>query len=549
MYNRAVTRDAVGAGLVALLALALYLPGLGTEILRHPLEAKYALVAREMLEGGPWLVPHVYGEIFPDKPPLYFWAVAGLGWRAGGRIDEVTARLPAAAAALAGVLAVWALGRALFSARVGLLAGAALATSNLYFWYARQGHMDQFLTAFVALACLGLWRRFEAGTARAAAAWAAVAYAAMALGVLSKGLIGLAVPLLAGAGYLAATGPLRRVPARLGLAPGLPVFLLVVLAWFGPAVAEYGAGYFYEAAIRQHFARYARTWSHAGPWYYYFGEFPVGFLPWVLFLPGALVLAWRARAQDGPAPGQQPVLFPLAWFVTGFVFFSLSSGKRGPYLLPIYPAAALLIGWLWDRALGNPRRSPWVGVPLGAVCGVAVALAGVVLLVPHRFVPGHRIDTLLPVDPRALAGTVALLVAGATLVWLLGRRGHAAATFGTLVVVQVGLLLAVASVRAVRYESDFPVRAFAARVRAAVPPGEPVYSLFETYNNVVAFYLGRPLRPLSGADALAEVRRHGQPIFVLVGPGGAPDGEPALPLAQATLERRHLLTLVRLEPR
>jgi 4-amino-4-deoxy-L-arabinose transferase-like glycosyltransferase len=544
-----VTRDGLGVGLLAGLTLALYLPGLGAEVLRHPLEAKYALVAREMLAGGPLLVPHIYGEIFPDKPPLYFWAVAGLGWLTGGRVDEVTARLPAVAAGLAGVLLVALLGRALFSARAGLLAGAALASSNLYFWYARQGHLDQFLTAFVALAGLGLWRRFDAKTPRAAAGWTALAYGAMALGVLSKGLIALAVPLLAGAGYLAAVGPLRRVPARLGLAGGLPVFLAVLLAWFGPAVAHYGTGYLYEAAIHQHFARYARTWSHPGPWYYYLGEFPVGFLPWVVFLPGALVLAWRTRSRAPGDPGRDPVLFPLVWFVTGFLFFSFSSGKRGPYLLPIYPAAALLVGWLWDGALDRARRSAWVGIPLGLACALAVALAGALLVVPRRLIPGRRIDTLVPADAATLAGAVALLLAGAALLWLLWHRGRAAATFAVLLAVQVALLLAVASVRAHRYEADFPVRAFAARVRAAVPPGQPVYSLFEEYNNIVAVYLERPLRPLPDAAGLAAVRRPGQPLFVLVGPEGGPDGERSRPVATATMERTRPLTLLRLDPR
>jgi 4-amino-4-deoxy-L-arabinose transferase-like glycosyltransferase len=547
-----VARDGASAALLVALGLALYLPGLGTEVLRHPLEAKYALVAREMLAGGPLLVPHIYGEIFPDKPPLYFWAVAGLGRLTGG-VDEVTARLPAVAAGLAGVLFTAALGHALFSARAGLLAGAALATSNLYFWYARQGHLDQFLTAFVALACLGLWRRLEATTGRAEAGWTAVAYGAMALGVLSKGLIALAVPLLAGAVYLAAVGPLRRVPGRLGLAGGVPVFLAIVLAWFGPAVLHYGAGYLYEAAIHQHFSRYANTWSHAGPWYYYLGEFPVGFLPWAVFLPGALVLAWRSRRRS-PAevpgePGRDPVLFPLAWFATGFLFFSLSSGKRGPYLLPIYPAAALLVGWLWDQALDRARHSRWVGIPLGLVCALAVALAVALPVVPRRLLPGHRIDTLLPADPAGLAGAVALLLVGAALLGILWWRGQAAATFAVLLAVQVALLLVVASVRARRYEVDFPVRAFGASVRAAVPPGEPVYSLFEEYNNVVAAYLDRPLHPLPGAAELAAVRHPGRPLFVLVGPGGAPDGEPTRPVAAATMERRQRLTLLRLDPR
>ena len=116
------------------------------------------------------------------------------------------------------------------------------------------------------------------------------------------------------------------MPRRLGLWPGVPVFLAVVLAWFGPAVARHGPGYLHETLVHQHLERYARTWVHAGPWYYYFGEFVAGFLPWSLFVPGALVLAWRTR-REAPAARvgtpSAPHLFPLAWFVAGFVFLSL----------------------------------------------------------------------------------------------------------------------------------------------------------------------------------------------------------------------------------
>ncbi|HEV8674513.1 MAG TPA: glycosyltransferase family 39 protein, partial [Methylomirabilota bacterium] len=126
--------------LVLGLGLALYLPALGVEILRSPLEVKYALVAREMLHGSsPLLVPHLFGVLYPDKPPLYFWVTAAFGWLAGGEVRELTARLPAALAAIAGLLLVYRLGADLFGPRAGLLSACILATANLFFWYARQG--------------------------------------------------------------------------------------------------------------------------------------------------------------------------------------------------------------------------------------------------------------------------------------------------------------------------------------------------------------------------------------------------------------------------
>lgn len=495
-----MTPRLAAAGLLVALGAALYLPGLGAEILRHPLEARYALAAREMVRGGPLLVAHLFGDIYPDKPPLYFWATALLGWLDGGRIGEATARLPAAAAGIAGLLLVARLGADLFGGRAGLLAACVLGTSNLFFWYARQGHPDQFLTAFVTLACLGLWWTLAAPDGHTGWGWTVLAYAAMALGVLSKGLLGLVVPLLAGVTYAVLSGRLRAVPARLRLLPGLGVCLAIVLAWYGPAVLRYGTRYLYETLVHQQMVRYARAWDHAAPWHYYFGEFPAGFFPWVLFLPGALVLGWRAR-RSAPA-----LLFPLGWFVAGFVFYSLSTGKRGAYLLPLYPAAALLVGWLWDRALAaGPRFRP-VAVPIAALSAVAALLALGLAVVPRRLIPGRMVHTMVPADPRQLAAVVLLVLAGAGALWWLWRRGRPAAAFATLVTVQAGLLLAVAIVRAPQYEAEYPVRAFAARVHAAVPAGQPLLSLLHDYDNIVAFYVDRPIAPLPGPSELLAAR-------------------------------------------
>jgi 4-amino-4-deoxy-L-arabinose transferase-like glycosyltransferase len=527
-------------GLLVALGLALYLPGLGREILRHPLEARYALAAREMLNGGPWLVAHVFGELYADKPPLYFWATALLGRLDGHRIGEATARLPAAVAGIAGLLLVARLGTELFGARAGLLAGCVLATANLFFWYARQGHPDQFLTAFVTLACLGLWRVAGGG----GPGWTAVAYAAMALGVLSKGLLGLVLPLLAGIAYAAPTGPVRAIHRRLSLLPGLAVFLAVTLAWYGPAVARYGTGYLYETLVHQQMVRYAHTWAHRGPWYYYFGEFPSGFFPWVIFLPGALVLGWRARRTEPPA------LFPLAWFVTGFVFFSLSSGKRGAYLLPLYPAAALLVGWLWDRALASGARSRWLAVPLGVLSGVSALLALALVVIPRRLVPGRMVHTLVPADPRLLAAAVVLMLAGAALVWWLWTRGRPAGAFAALVAAQALVLLTAAAVRAPQYESEYPVRAFAARVRSVVPPGRPVLSLLHDYDNLVGFYLDRPLTPLPGPSELLAARAADEVRFGLVDDDDAVlvlEQPGVRPLAETRLGPKRVV-LVRLDP-
>ena len=372
----------------------------------------------------------------------------------------------------------------------------------------------------MTLACLGLWRSFGVASGRMRAAWIAVAYAAMALGVLSKGLLGLVLPLLASACYLALTGPLRAMPRRLGLWPGLPVFVAIVLGWYGPAVARHGIAYVRETIVHQQIERYARSFVHQGPWYQYFGDFMAGFLPWSLFVPGALVLAWLAwrsmradlrqarAAADGSSAGTPaPFLFPLCWFVSGFVFFSLSTGKRAAYLLPLYPAAAMLVGWMWARAMAERRGSRWIGVPVGLLAGVAAILALAVLVVPRQLIPGRMVDTLVPADPAWQVAAAVMLLAGAVALGLAWRRGGPGWTFGVIVAVTGLCLLGVALIRAPQYEARYPARELAARVAPHVPPGEPVLSLLDDYNFLVALYLDRPIAPVLGPSELLAARR------------------------------------------
>ena len=556
--------------LLVVLALGalLYLPGLGREILRHPLEAKYALAAREMVRGGPWLVAHLFGQIYPDKPPLYFWATAGVAELRGGRLDEVSARLPAVVGGLASLAFTLALGEALFGARAGLAGATVLATSGLFFWYARQGHPDQFLIAAVTFACLGLWRSFTATSGPRRTAWIAAAYAAMALGVLSKGLLGLVLPLLAGALYLALTGPVQAVPRRMGLWPGVPAFLAVVLAWYAPAVARHGVSYLRETIVHQQVERYARSWVHKGPWYQYFADFMTGFLPWSVFVPGALALAWlawrtagasgrRARAAAGApdARSPAPVLFPLCWFVAGFVFFSLSPGKRAAYLLPLYPAISLLVGWMWSQAIWEGRRSRWLAVPLEILASGAALLGGVaivhalgVLILPWRRIPGRMVDTLVPADPAWQVAAGAALLAGAAVIWASWRRARPGATF-VAIVLATGLgLLGVTLVRAPLYEARYPARELAARIAAHVPPGEPLLSVLADYDFLLAFYLDRPITPVPGPSELLAARRGATRLALVDNKHATLLAEPGVTvLAEGRLGPRRII-LVRLDP-
>src|SRR5712691_8628591 len=129
------------------LAAALYLPGIGQRILYIGDEARYALLARTMVETGDWLVPRIGAEIHLEKTPLFIWAIAALSL-AGGRVTELTAVLPAALSGIAGVGATLVLARRLFGARAAWLSAFVLVTSCGYFWHARMALADMMVTCF-----------------------------------------------------------------------------------------------------------------------------------------------------------------------------------------------------------------------------------------------------------------------------------------------------------------------------------------------------------------------------------------------------------------
>jgi len=139
---------------LALLGALLFLPGLGRRDLWNPDEARYAEVAREMRLLGHWSVPRLNGEVYAQKPPLFFWLILASSGLTGGEVTEVSARLPSALAAIGALLLVFRIGERLFNRRAAWLAAVAFATCFKVLWQGRFGQIDMLLTGLVTL---GVW--------------------------------------------------------------------------------------------------------------------------------------------------------------------------------------------------------------------------------------------------------------------------------------------------------------------------------------------------------------------------------------------------------
>jgi len=323
-----------GPAVAILLAASalLFAPSLLTRDPWNPDEPRATEVAREMVVLGNYLVPHLNGEPYSDKPPVFYW-LGSTFWRLGYGLNS--GRMVSLLAATATALLVYALGRRLHAPETGLLAGLVTLTTLLFGFICKFGVLDPLLTFFTTAAVACAVRAFEGGPGRGR--WWLAAYAAAALAVLTKGPPGLAVAVLVPLAY----GYARRREVHKGgwwHAAGAALCLALVAAWVVPACLQAGAAYTQDLLFQQTAQRMGEEASHWQPFYFYFLYAPVFLLPWtLLFVPGLL---WGMRV--GRTRRDAVGLLGVAWFLSVLVFFSLFSGKRERYLLPLVPAVGLL---------------------------------------------------------------------------------------------------------------------------------------------------------------------------------------------------------------
>ena len=209
------------------LSAVIFLTGLGSRDFWSPVEPRYAEIVRVMFVKNQWIVPTVNGELYTDKPILYFW-LALMFSKIFGAVNEWTVRLPAALGAIGMVLITYKLGKDFYSPRVGLIAGAVLATSARVIWEGRWAHLDALFAFFFALAMYFAAHATLHRERRNQFLWA---YALMALATLTKGLIGVVLPALILVVFVLVTREWRLIRAA-RLPSGIVLFLLIAAPWF-----------------------------------------------------------------------------------------------------------------------------------------------------------------------------------------------------------------------------------------------------------------------------------------------------------------------------
>jgi 4-amino-4-deoxy-L-arabinose transferase-like glycosyltransferase len=484
-------RDVV---LLAVLFGALFAWRLGTAPLVNPDEGRYAEIPREMVASGDWVTPRLDGVPYFEKPPLMYWAVAACERVLGP--SEWSVRLTPALLAIAGILMTYGAARRIQGRDAGFWAAIVLGTSLLYMTFVHLLGLDMAVSVFmsVGLFCFIAAVREQPGRARRMLFWGL--YASAALATLTKGMIGFLLPGAVMFLWLLLLGQWKRL-RPFYLPSGLVIFAAIAAPWHF-LVSERNPGWAHFYFIFEQFERYSdKGHGRYQPVWWFIPILALGLFPWTGFIwssfRDALAGGWARRRENADA------WFFAIWAGFIFLFFSASKSKLIPYILPVFPPIAVIVGGWLAATLPRPdafaRMKPGLRV-FAFLCGlIAAALCVAVLR------PGLIRDPASATALRPFAGILAaMLIVGG---WraLIPRGGPGSARGAVIamtatVVFLIGIVLVALPDIDVRSTKDVALVA-----KALVKPGERVYAYHGFFHDFT-YYTGSTIGLVNYTDEL-----------------------------------------------
>lgn len=475
--TKAISRR--GVWILLLLFVCVWFGNLEYRKLIRPDEGRYAEIPREMVVSGDWTTPRLNDLKYFEKPPLQYWATA-VAYRVFGE-HQWTSRLWTAVTGLAGIWLTIFTGIRLFGREAGCYAGMILGGSMLYSMMAHINTLDMGVTFFITLGIFGLLIAQQQVQLTRRRNWMLLAWAGLALAVLSKGLMGIVLP---GAALFLYSLLNRDIGIwkRMHWLSGLALFFLIVTPWF-VLVMQANPEFFDRFFIYEHYTRFTtKVHGRYQPWYYFVPVLLFGMLPWTLLMLDVVARTWRAGVAQTTAFSAQRFL--LVWVVFIYLFFSMSGSKLASYLLPMFPALALLMGQ--QLAGMGARRLFWLTVPVAVLPAIAL------LILPT--VARKSADTPLQLEMYTayadwlLAAAAIWLMAVLAGMWWLRRDKKfiavMALAFGSLIASQ----LTTSGYNTIARERSSYILADA--IKPLIQPEVPFYSVF-CYEQTLPFYLKR----------------------------------------------------------
>lgn len=396
--------------LLGLCCLIFLFTGLNSYPLIDVDETRYAVIARDLVNSFNWNNLNLNTVPFLEKPPLYFWLVGG-SIKLFGSFSGFAVRFPIALLSAFIVFYTYFFGKKVLSRKYGMISALTLLSSLFFLILAHIAILDMVLTVFVTAAiytsflthfCLEknkkyLWWYF---------------YVFIGLGFLAKGILAFVIPIGIIFIYNLITKSLKDIFKPVNILPGLIIFLLIATPWHAIMYKEYGYRFVYEYFLVHHFARFINS-EYIGrerPFYYFIPVFLLGFFPWTfVFLAfvtdGIKKIVGKFKTTEGKlkekicslfettTSEQKLLLFTSIYFIFVFGLFSSSSTKLPTYILPVFPAAALLTGYYWWSAdeKGEHKKSIKVTTILLAAFFIIAAMGA---SIAYYFLPMNLQDQI-----------------------------------------------------------------------------------------------------------------------------------------------------------
>jgi 4-amino-4-deoxy-L-arabinose transferase-like glycosyltransferase len=467
---------ALAPGWLAWLALAIaWCATLQVRPMLDPDEGRYAEIPREMWVSHDFVTPRFNDLKYFEKPPLQYWATAAV-YELGG-VHEWSSRLWTVGLGFGCLLLVCLWTQALYGAAAGLGALTALGVSPFFIVVAHLNLLDAGFAFWLTAMVLSFTRaQLSPPGSRAERAWMLISWALAALAVLTKGIV---VGVLAGGALILYT-LLERDPRpwrRLHLRLGLPLFALICVPWF-VLVARRNPRFLEFFFVHEHFARFLTTvHQRVEPWWFFLPLLLLAVLPVLVPAWSAARAAWR-EAPAGPGAPFRALRFLLIYALLMLAFFSASGSKLAPYILPMVPVLAVLIG----AACTDPRALARIAARSGSI--FALVCAGGLLVYSARrnsYVPQ-------PAIAWALAAAVLCLLSLVASFTRLNARAAVMVTIGCALLTWQALLCEYSVVPPSRSGRDLVTA-----VRSSIHGGTALYSVGQ-YRETLAPYLGRTLQ-------------------------------------------------------
>jgi 4-amino-4-deoxy-L-arabinose transferase-like glycosyltransferase len=426
---------------------------------------------------GDFLVPHLNGRTYSDKPPLLFW-IYNLGWAIAG-VNDIWPRLVSPLFGAASLLLTAGIARRLWPGDRQIQRLAPLVTLSSFLWmiFVSAAMFDMLVVFFTLLGVLGIIRTWQDSDPKG---WL-MAGMALGFGTLAKGPVIFihTLPLALLAPWWAIEHrPRRWTSWYAGILGATLIGALMALAWAVPAAHAGGEEYSQAIFWGQSAGRVAKSFAHQRPLLWYVPLLPLILFPWPLW-----PALWRSLRQLAHEPASSAVRLCIAWAVPVFIIFSLISGKQPHYLLPLFPAFGLISAYALSRSFSFRKFD--------------MMLPGIFILTAGCFLLLYRLFPLKPDLVRLLSGahpycSLALVAAGVALPALyrsLGARWHTVIASSSSVILAVVLYAGLTGTLA-----HYDMRDFSAYVGRLQRSGIPV-AYIGKYHGTFGF-LGRLERPL-----------------------------------------------------